>query len=157
MSVLLEIYENALEEFKKSGYHPHPANLLSMLLLAEKDKFQPLRVSEGVFYKKYQSEIDGKIAKVIADFRIGKQEIEAFIEENGITTDDFEEDKIWFVFADGFGIMHGEMMYRPNQTAYQMYSCMDNKSKCYKMSECGLEEFSTKINNKVLSKNSGQN
>lgn len=153
MSILLEIYENALEEFKKSGYHPHPANLLSMLLLAEKDKFQPLRVSEGVFYEKYKSEIDSKIAKVITDFRISKREIEAFIEESGVIVDDFESDKLWFVFADGFGIMHGEMLYRPNQTDYQMYSWMDNKSKWYKMSEYGLEEFSSKKNNRVLSKN----
>ncbi len=48
-NIFLEMYENALEEFKKSGYHPHPANLLSMLLLTEKDKFEILRVCEGVF------------------------------------------------------------------------------------------------------------
>lgn len=151
-NILLEMYENALEEFKKSGYHPHPANLLSMLLLAEKDKFEILRVCEGVFYRKYQSEIDSKISKVIEDFEISKQEIEAFIEAKGILVSDFESDKIWFVFADGFGIMHGEMMYRPNKTGYQMYSCMDNKSKWYRMTEYGLEEYPRKKKNKVLDK-----
>lgn len=50
-NILLEMYENALEEFKQSGYHPHPANLLLMLLLTEKDKFEALRVSEGVFIR----------------------------------------------------------------------------------------------------------
>lgn len=156
-NILLEMYENALEEFKQSGYHPHPANLLSMLLLPEKDKFEPLRVSEGVFYKKYKSEIDRKISKVIDDFEISKQEIEAFIEEKGVLVDDFESDKIWFVFADGFGVMHGEMMYRPNQTDYKMYSCMDNKSKWYKMTEYGLDEYSAKDKNKALNKNKRQN
>lgn len=151
-SVLLEIYENALEEFKKSGYHPHPANLLAMLLLSEKDKFEPLQVSEGEFYQEYKSEIDSKIEKVIKDFRISKQEIKAFIEANGILVTDFETDKIWFAFADGFGIMHGEMMYRPNQTDYQMYSCMDNKSKWYKMTKYGLEEYSPKNKNRILTK-----
>ena len=34
-SVLTEIYNNYLEEFRKSGYHPHPANLLAMLLFPE--------------------------------------------------------------------------------------------------------------------------
>lgn len=156
-NILLEMYENALEEFKQSGYHPHPANLLSMLLLTEKDKFEALRVSEGVFYKKYKSEIDRKISKVIDDFEISQQEIEAFIEAEGVLVDDFESDKIWFVFADGFGIMHGEMMYRPNQTDYQMYCCMDNKSKWYRMTEYGLDEYSVKDKNKVLNKNNSQN
>lgn len=41
--------------------------------------------------------------------------------------------------------MHGEMMYRPNKTGYQMYSCMDNKSKWYRMTEYGLEEYPRKI------------
>ena len=156
-NILLEMYENALEEFKQSGYHPHPANLLSMLLLTEKDKFEALRVSEGVFYKKYKSEIDRKISKVIDDFEISQQEIEAFIEAEGVLVDDFESDKIWFVFADGFGIMHGEMMYRPSQTDSQMYCCMDNKSKWYRMTEYGLDEYSVKDKNKVLNKNNSQN
>ena len=155
--ILLEMYMNALAEFKQNGYHPHPANLLSMLLLTEKDKFEALLVSEGVFYKKYKSEIDRKISMVIDDFEISKQEIEAFIEANGVFVDDFESDKIWFVFADGFGVMHGEMMYRPNQTAYQMYCCMDNKSKLYKMTEYGLDEYSPKVKNKVLNKNNRRN
>ncbi len=137
---LLEIYQNSLNEFNKSGYHPHPANLLSMLLLSEKDRFKPLSVSEGEFYKKYKYVIDDKIAKVIADFRMSKEEIVAFIEKQGIVVDDFESDKIWFVFAQGFGVMHGEMMYRSYQTAYQMYICMDNKSRWYRMTEGGLEE-----------------
>ena len=152
-SVLTEIYNNYLEEFRKSGYHPHPANLLAMLLLPEKEKFEPLKVSEGVFYKKYKREIDSKISKVITDFNICKQEILSYIELAGIATneDSYEADKIWFVFAAGFGVMHGEMMYRPNQTDYQMYSWMRNKSKLYKMSENGLEEYS-KRTNKNLSK-----
>lgn len=151
-NILLEIYDNALEEFRQSGYHPHPANLLSMLLLAEKKKFEPLRVAEGVFYKRYKDEIDSKISKVIEDFKISKREIKSFIEASGVLVGDFESDKIWFVFADGFGIMHGEMMYRPDQTDYQMYSHMDNKSKWYKMTEHGLEEYSKNSENKVLKK-----
>ena len=37
-SDLLELYNNSLEEFKQDGCHPHPANLLAMLLLTEKDR-----------------------------------------------------------------------------------------------------------------------
>lgn len=149
---LLEMYERYLIKFKNSGYHPHPANLLAMLLLTEKDNFEPLKVCEGEFYKQYKQEIDNKIAKVIEDFNISNEEILSFIELNGIATDNnaFEEDKIWFVFADGFGIMHGEMMYRPNQEAYQIYNCMDNKFMLYKMTENGLDQYSYKEKIKSL-------
>ena len=41
-------------------------------------------------------------------------------------------------------------MYRPNQTDYQIYSQMDNKSKWYKMTENGLEEYLPK--SKTLNK-----
>ena len=128
-SILLEMYENYLLYFKKSGYHPHPANLLAMLILPEKEKYEPLRVK---------------------DFNISDEEIKLFIETRDIITDSesFEHDLIWFVFSHGFGIMHGEMMYRPNQTDYEMYSAMDNKSKLYKMNNSVLLE--NEINNKVL-------
>lgn len=151
-NILLETYEASLKEFYQSGYHPHPANLLAMLLLPEKDKFEPLHTSEGNFYRKYQSQIDSKISKVITDFKISDEEINAFIEACGILTTDFEHDKIWFVFADGFGIMHGEMMYRPNQTEYQIYRLMDNQSVWYKMATYGLDEYSGKNNSKQLMK-----
>lgn len=142
-SILLEIYQNCLINFQKNGWHPHPANLLAMLLLTEKENYKSLKVCEGVFYETYKNEINAKIEKVMGDFNISHEEIKMFIEMQNIMTDDesFESDKIWFVFADGFGIMHGEMMYRPNQTDYQMYSCMDNKSKLYKMTADGLEEI----------------
>lgn len=154
--ILLEIYENALKEFKESAYHPHPANLLAMLLLAEKDKFEPLRCCEGVFYKKYKHIINDKIDKVISDFNMSNEEIEAFIEVNGASTGDFEFDKIWYVFAEGFGVMHGEMMYRPYETDYQMYSYINkipDKSKWYKMTENGLEVYPSNSKNKILHKN----
>lgn len=149
-SILLEMYENYLLDFKKSGYHPHPANLLAMLLLPEKDNYEPLKVCEGAFYEKYKTEIDIKIKKVIEEFNISEEEIKLFIEMRDIITDaeSFNHDMIWFVFAAGFGIMHGEMMYRPNQADYQMYDLMDNKSKLYKMIDSVLLE--KEIDNKVL-------
>lgn len=142
-NILLEIYENYLAEYKRNGYHPHPANLLAMLLLPEKDTFEPLKVCEGVFYQTYQDKIDDKINQVITDFHITREELLAFIESEDILTDDdsFEEDKIWFVFAEGFGIIHWEMMYRPWKTSYQMYASMEHKSTLYRMTEEGLEEY----------------
>lgn len=140
---LLKMYSDYLEEFKRSGYHPHPANLLAMQLLPEKAKFEALRLDEGEFYEHYKEEFNSKIAQVTSDFNLDKREIIAFIESAGIfpTEARYEEEKIWFVFAEGFGIMHGEMMYRPQETSIEMYNCLDNKSKLYKMTDEGLLEY----------------
>lgn len=37
--------------------------------------------------------------------------------------------------------MHGEIMYRPNQTDFEIYNLMDHKSNMYKMTENCLEEY----------------
>lgn len=151
---LLEMYDAALKEYQTRGYHPHPANLLAMLLLPEKDKFEPLRDSEGKFYEYYKEEINSKIEKIITDFEISYWEIISFIERKGIYTpfDSFEHNKIWYVFAEGFGTMHWGIMYHPDQTDYQLYHTMDNKSMWYKMTPDGLEKYSTKRKNKKVKK-----
>lgn len=133
-SGLMEMYNYYQTVFKESGCHPHPANLLAMLLLKEKDKFEPLKVSEGVFYRTYQELIDSNISKVLVDFQMEKEEMKNFIEENGVlsTEESFEHDKIWYVFADGFGILHGELMYHPRKSSFQIYQCMNNQTTLYK-------------------------
>ncbi|MBE6159121.1 MAG: hypothetical protein E7159_04790 [Firmicutes bacterium] len=141
VSVLKKLYELYLYEYKSCGCHPHPANLLAMLLLPEKDKFEPLMVSEGEFYQAYNEQIDSKIKKVVNDFNITNEEIIAFLELKGFCCEDVEYDKVWDVFYDGFGIMHGELMYRPGESDYEMYNLMDNKFNMYKMTENGLEEY----------------
>ena len=55
VSVLTILYEFYLDEFKNSGYHPHPANLLAMLILPEKNLFEPLKVCEGEFYEAFST------------------------------------------------------------------------------------------------------
>lgn len=100
-----------------------------MLLFAEKDTFELLRVCEGMFYEKYKFRIDHKIDKVISDFNMSQSEIEVFIEIKGIvweSHEEFEHNKIWIVFAPGFAVMHGEIIYNPHQTAEQMFSLMEN-------------------------------
>lgn len=141
VSVLTKLYEFYLDEFKNSGYHPHPANLLAMLILPEKNLFEPLKVCEGEFYKVYKEQIDIKINQVINDFKISSEEIKSFVELNGVYSEDEEYDKIWFVFYEGFGTMHGEIMYRPNQTDFEIYNLMDHKSNMYKMTENGIAEY----------------
>ena len=75
-SILLEIYQNYLRDFQKNRCHRHPANLLVMLILLEKDNYKHLKFCEGVFYDTYKNEINVKIKKVIEDFNISHEEIE---------------------------------------------------------------------------------
>ena len=103
--------------------------------------FEPLKVCEGEFYKAYKEQIDIKINQVINDFKISNEEIKSFVELNGVSSEGEEYDKIWFVFYEGFGTMHGEIMYRPNQTDFEIYNLIDHKSNMYKMTENGIEEY----------------
>ena len=132
---LEEIYKGYVEEYKRSGTKPYPDRLLALLLLPEKDKYLPLMVSEGAFYQYYQKEIDTKIKQVENDFDITKEDMIRYIEEKGIcySEETYEEDRIWFVYAEGFGIMHGSLMYKKELTPEQVYQeslcCFEEKKK----------------------------
>lgn len=121
MKNLNVLYHACLNHYIVTGEREHPSHLLAMLLLQEKENYKPLKISEGKFYEVYKKQIDKKIEQVIKDFQMTKEDIIEYIEADGVSSNDYEHDKIWFVFCEGFGVMHGEMMYRPNQTAEEMY------------------------------------
>lgn len=117
------LYNNYLIEFKQTGKHPHPAELLALLLISEKDNFLPLEVTTGELYQFYKEEIDAKIAQVTQDFQITKEEIIEYIEKTVISYEkNYEQDKIWHVFCEGFGAMHHGIWYRPYNSQAKMYS-----------------------------------
>ena len=119
---LTELYNLKLEIYKETGIKEHPSKLLAMLLLPEMDKYEPLNSGEGLFYRIYKKEIDKKINKVENDFNITKAEIISYIEETIISEEkNYNDDKIWFVFNEGFGAMHWGLMYRKNNTPEQTY------------------------------------
>lgn len=126
---LQERYDEYLEKHQETGLKPYPDKLLALLLLQEKENYEPLMVCEGEFYEHYQEEIDNKINKVIADFGITKEDIIHFIEQKGIyyREEKFEHDKLWFVFNEGFGAMHWTIMYHkeysPEKAYYEYYNC----------------------------------
>ena len=118
---LIELYNLKLHEYKSYGVKERPHKLLAMLLLSEIANYQPLRNSQGEFYKKYKNEIDKKISKVEKDFNLTYEEIVEIIEKT-VICDNFEEQRIWFVFAEGFGALNWGLLYHEEMTPEEIYS-----------------------------------
>jgi hypothetical protein len=120
--LLKELYDLKLMDYKLNGKKEKPDKLLAMLLLQEKDKYEPLMISEGEFYQHYKDEIDKKIVQVEKDFDLDEKEIIKLIEEKGFFCDDYVHDKIWFVFCEGFGAMYWGLMYKKENTPEEIYA-----------------------------------
>lgn len=125
---LQEIYDEYLEKHKQTGVKPYPDKLLALLLLQEKDKYEPEHLVNGDFYNKYKKEINERIEKVITDFDLTEEDIINFIEQKGIyyKEENYEHDKIWFVFFKGFCAVINTQRWHPsytNEKAYDEYYC----------------------------------
>ena len=120
---LEDIYNEYLEKYQKTASRPYPDKLLALLLLQEKDNYEPEHLSNGSFYKKYKKEIDEKINKVIIDFNITKEDIINYIEQRGIcySEEEYEYLKTWFVFASGFTTVIGTQRWHPSYTPEEAY------------------------------------
>lgn len=118
---LLDLYNLKLNEYKKTGVRERPWKLLAMLLLTRKDEFTTLNTSEGEFYKRYKKEIDKEISRVERDFNFTHEDLVEYIEKL-VVCDNFEEQKIWFVFEDGFGVLEWGLMYMQDKSAEEIYS-----------------------------------
>lgn len=124
---LEKLYNLKLYEYVETGLRDKPEKLLAMLLLPEKDCYKAMKKSEGEFYKKYRHKIDKKIAKVDKDFNFTKSDIINLIEEKGFLCDDYDNDKIWLVYAEGFGALHWGRMYRKNASPEEIFlECFDD-------------------------------
>lgn len=125
---LEDLYEKYKQMFNRTAIHPHPAELLSMLLLPEKDKYPAITGVSGKFYEYYQEEINEKIDQVIVDFAITKKEIISYIEQTGIYYEEekYELYKIWRVFNEGFGVVQWGNMYHPNATPEKLHNDWSN-------------------------------
>lgn len=146
---LRELYDLKLYEYRVTGLRDKPEKLLAMLMLPEKDNYEALKVSEGKFYAKYQKEIDAKIAKFENDFNFTKDNIINFIEET-VICDEYERDKIWFVFCKGFGAMHWGIMYRKDATPEDIFSEYFDDSQLNEQYNIKKQEISDNINNHEL-------
>jgi len=121
---LKELYEQYKKDFNRTGLHPHPAELLALLLLPEKEKYPAISGNSGEFYRYYKEAINEKIEQVIVDFAISKKEIIDYIEKNGKKDEDgnYEMQKIWYVFSQGFGVVQWGNMYHPNATPEKIHN-----------------------------------
>lgn len=130
--LLQEKYDKYLKEHQETGLKTYPDKLLALLLLQEKDNYDPEHLTNGGFYKKYKQQIDAKIEKVINDFDLTKEDIISFIEEKGILSkeENYESDKIWFVFCEGFGVVISTQRYNPSWSPEQAYE--ENYSSFYR-------------------------
>ena len=119
-----------LNNYEKTGYHPHPSNLLALKLLIKCNEFEGLKIAEGEFYNKYKESIEKSIQEVEKDFNISEEEIKSYIERKGIfvTAENYSHDRIWFVYAEGFGVLHGSLMYTPKKDPLNIYSDLDDKN-----------------------------
>lgn len=118
---LKELYQLKIYEYKNYGYKERPHKLLAMLLLDKLDKFEPLNKSQGEFYKKYKKIIDEAIKKVETDFNFTKKEMIEIIEET-VICDNYKEDKVWYVFSDGFSVINWCLRCRKDKTPEEIYS-----------------------------------
>lgn len=118
---LIELYNLKLNEYKQTGLRERPWKLLSMLLLSKKNEYEALKGSLGDFYKKYKEKIDKEIKKVETDFNFSKEDIVNFIEET-VVCDDYEHQKIWFVFCQGFEVLDWALAHQQEKTPEEIYS-----------------------------------
>lgn len=123
-------YEKYLQEHQATGLKTYPDKLLALLLLQEKENYHPENLTNGEFYEKYQLQIEEKINQGIKDFNLTKEDIISFIEKKGVIyrEETYEEDKIWFVFYEGFGAIIGTQRYQPSCSPEQAY---ENNYTCF--------------------------
>lgn len=115
---LEELYKQYLINFKKNGIHPHPSELLALLLLPNKDKYLSLTGNIDDFYNYYQKEIDKKIIQVMNDFDLEEEDIMEYaniFEER----DNFDYKKN--VFANGIIVLQWGIMYHSNWSPERIY------------------------------------
>lgn len=91
-----------------------------MLLLSEKDIFNYVVVPEIKFYEYYKEEIDKKIAQIESDFNYTREDIKKIIEEF-VVYDDYESDKILFVYSRAFELIYWNFSYSEEKTSEEVY------------------------------------
>jgi len=136
-----ELYDYKLKKYKENGIRENLDRLLLLLMLNEKDKYEPFTCCSGEFYERYKEEINKNIAKIESDFDVTRELLEELIEEKGILIDDFECDKIWFVYPEGFGGLQWGIIYQKDKTPEELYVLNFEEDEDIRLLNCLNEEF----------------
>ena len=128
---LNEIYEQYKDDYKKSGIRPHPAQLLAILILHDKDKYKVPKLGFKTydFYEVYCAQIIKNIDKVILDFDFKKEELIILSCDGNKTLEEIlrkDEDsynyyKNRLAFKCGYQIVEWGNRYFPNVTPEEVY------------------------------------
>ncbi len=124
MDSIKNLYNLYKKHYTETGKREHPERLLALLLLSEKQKFSIMPNStEGKFYESHRKIIDGAIQQVETDFEFTKKEYAKLITEQlgGFEESNYEEDKIWFCYSEGFGCVHWGIMYHKSEDETTIY------------------------------------
>lgn len=136
-----ELYDYKLKKYKEKGIRDNLDRLLLLLMLNEKDNYEPFTCNSGDFYERYKEEINKNITKVESDFDVTRELLEELIEEKGILIDDFESDKIWFVYPEGFGGLQWGIIYQKDKTPEELYVLNFEEDEDIRLLNCLNEEF----------------
>ena len=113
-----ELYKQYLNNFKENRIHPHPSNLLALLLLPDKDQYLSLTGSLEDFYNYYFEEIDKKIIQVMNDFDLDEEDI---MEYAYILGNDNNIDYKKQVFSNGVITLLWGIMFYQNLSSEEIY------------------------------------
>lgn len=117
---LINLYNLKLNEYKETGLREKPWKLLAMLLLSNKTIFVEYK-NLGDFYKNNKEHIDNYIKRVEKDFNFVQEDIIKYIEKS-IICKNYDEQKIWNLYAKGFEVLNWSLTYRQDETAEKIYS-----------------------------------
>lgn len=123
MEQLQYIYINYLRVYNETALKPRLDEMLLILLLEERDCFEPLKVTLRDFYRFYQRIINEKIAKIKTDFNLTEEDIVEQKKQKEIQ----EKDEYFFI-EDILEIIHNytkdSSYVTPIEIYYQYYELL---------------------------------
>lgn len=121
---LQEQYNQYLKQYKrtKKRNHPHPSELLALLLLPDKDRYKYEGITIGQFYNVYKDLINVKIEQVINDFELTEEDIISYAIKDPRLKVDYERLKIRYTFSLGYGILETAYWHHPDWSPEEVHN-----------------------------------
>lgn len=127
LSPLQRKYRQYLNRYNRDKKRPHPAILLLLLMLSEKERFPIENKKDSsltcTFHNRYQTRIDELIAKIRADFKITDSDMLKYcgLEDSGLNFC-FSPQIIDIVFEPALEIVAFENCYHSNWSSEKLYA-----------------------------------